>query len=175
MDLGVLASQFAALSLLAVGGANAVIPEMQRQAVDVNHWMSAAEFAELFAIAQAAPGPNVLVVTLIGWKVAGISGAVVATLAMCAPSCLLTLLATALWDRARHARWRAVVQAALGPITVGLVLASGYLLSRSAIASGPAFLVTAATTAVVLSTKIHPLYLLGAGAALGAAGWLPAL
>ena len=87
-----LAVQFTSLSLVAFGGANAVIPEMHRQAVDVNHWMTNQDFAALFAIAQAAPGPNFLVTTLIGWKAAGLAGALVATAAMCGPSCVLDVL-----------------------------------------------------------------------------------
>ncbi|MBA3812683.1 MAG: chromate transporter, partial [Caulobacteraceae bacterium] len=81
--------QFAILSLLAFGGANAVVPEIHRQAVEINHWMSDADFAALFAIAQAAPGPNFMISTLVGLKAAGLAGALVATVAMCAPSCLL--------------------------------------------------------------------------------------
>ncbi len=113
--------QFSLLSLLAFGGANGVVPEMQRQAVEVRHWMTSAEFTSLFAIAQAAPGPNFMISTLVGWKAAGLPGALVATLAMCAPSCLLSYWVDKAWDRARGARWRVVTMAALAPVTVGLV------------------------------------------------------
>ena len=92
-----LAIQFTSLSLVAFGGANAVIPEIHRQAVDVNHWMTNQDFAALFAIAQSAPGPNFLISTLVGWKAAGIPGALIATAAMCAPSCLLTFWAVKSW------------------------------------------------------------------------------
>ena len=77
---------FGLMSLLAIGGANSTIPEMHRVAVDVQHWMSNAQFADMFAISQLSPGPNVLIVTLIGYHVAGIAGALVATFAMCGPS-----------------------------------------------------------------------------------------
>ena len=107
--LTALALQFGVLSLLAFGGANAVVPEIHRQAVAVHHWMSDKDFAALFAIAQAAPGPNMMISTLVGWKAAGIAGALIATAAMCAPSCLLTFAAVKVWDRFREARWRAVV------------------------------------------------------------------
>ena len=90
--LAELASVFAQFSLLAFGGANAVLPEMQRQVVDVHHWMNAREFAALFALAQAAPGPNMMVVSLVGWRVAGFWGALVTTGAVAAPSSMLTLL-----------------------------------------------------------------------------------
>lgn len=165
--------QFSVLSLVAVGGASAVIPEMHRQAVEVHHWMTAQEFSELFAIAQAAPGPNVLIVTLIGWKVAGVLGALITTLAMCAPSCLLTLCVTRWWQSAAAATWRAPVQAGLAPVTVGLILATAYLLSRSADASWAALAITLASAAVVVSTKMNPLWMLAAGALLGLAGLVP--
>ncbi len=84
--LAQLAVIYGQLSLLAFGGTNAIIPEMQRQIVDVHHWMSAREFAALFALAQAAPGPNMMVVSLVGWRVAGFWGALVTTAAVAAPS-----------------------------------------------------------------------------------------
>ncbi len=83
--LGALGVQFAILSLFAVGGAMAVVPEMHRQVVEVYGWLNDREFTDLFAIAQAAPGPNIIVVTLIGFQAAGIPGALVANAAMCAP------------------------------------------------------------------------------------------
>ena len=90
--LGEVAAQFAILSLLSIGGANAVIPEIQRRAVEVEHWMTNADFTQLFALSQAAPGPNVLIVSLIGWKVAGVLGGVVALLAMSGPSSMISSL-----------------------------------------------------------------------------------
>ena len=105
--------QFAILSLFAIGGAMAVVPEMHRQAVDVAHWMTERQFADLFAIGQAAPGPNIIVVTLIGFKAAGIPGALTATLAMCGPTCVLTYYVSRTFDKYKDAHWRIVVQAGL--------------------------------------------------------------
>jgi len=87
------------MPLLAFGGGNTILPEMQRQVVEVQNWMSAREFASLYALAQAAPGPNLLVSSLIGWRVAGLSGALVATLAVCVPAGLLTYFVAAAWQR----------------------------------------------------------------------------
>jgi chromate transporter len=169
--LPTLAGLFAELSLLAVGGANALVPEMQRQ-VQAQGWMQPAEFAALFALAQAAPGPNMLVVTLVGWRVAGFSGAAVATGAFILPTGLTTYFIARLWERFREARWRRMVQAGLTPVTVGLVMAAGLLLCEAAVTGVGTFLVAAATAGAMLTTKWHPLWLLGAGAALGAAGVL---
>ena len=170
--LAQLAMDFSVLSLIAVGGAITVLPEMHRSVVEVHGWMSGARFAELFALAQAAPGPNILVVSLIGWKVAGWAGAVVATAAVCGPSCVLTFAVSRIWQRFRGARWRAGVEEGLVPVTVGLMLAGGYLITLAADHSWSGFAVTAATATVVLTTRIHPLWLFGAAGLIGLAGWI---
>src|SRR5438132_1218610 len=82
-----------------MGGANAIIPEIDLRAVEIEHWMTDADFSEMFALSQAAPGPNVLIVSLIGWKAAGVAGAVVAMVSMCAPSSVLTYYVAHVWDR----------------------------------------------------------------------------
>jgi chromate transporter len=161
---------FATLSFIAIGGANALIPDMHRQLVDLNGWMSSKEFATLVALSQAAPGPNVLIVSLLGWKVAGLSGALVATAGMCIPSSLMTYGFTRVWDRFRQARWRAIVQAGLASVTVGLVLASGYVLTRAADHNWVGYLITAGTVFAAMRTKIHPFFLLAIAGLLGLAG-----
>ena len=87
-----IAMEFLALSMMAIGGVMSTLSEMHRVVVDHHHWMTSTEFAEVVALSQAAPGPNILVVTLVGWKVAGFAGALVATLAMCGPTSIITLL-----------------------------------------------------------------------------------
>ena len=164
-----LLATFSLFSLMAVGGANALLPEIHRYVVESNGWMSGAEFAALFAIAQAAPGPNVLVVSLIGWKVAGIPGALVSTLGMCGPSSLLSFYVARLWHRFHASPWRRAIERGLAPVTIGLVLGSAWLLSRSANDGGPAWLLCAVTAVVAWRSKLNPLWLLGAGALLG---WL---
>lgn len=168
--LWMLASQFALLSLLAFGGANAVVPEMQRQAVAIHHWMTGREFSTLFAIAQAAPGPNFLISSLVGWKVAGLAGALVATAAMCGPSCLLAYAVAKVWDRYRAAPWRIALAAGLTPVSIGLIAASGWLLARGADGDPPLVAVTLAMMATCVFTRLNPLWCLAAAAALGAAG-----
>jgi chromate transporter len=168
--LWIIAVNFALLSLIAVGGVNPILPELQRQAVDVYGWMSGARFTDLFAIAQAAPGPNLLVVTLIGWDVAGLPGALMATLAICAPSGVLAYFVSRLWDRFRLAPWRVAIQAGLIPVTIGLVAAGAYVIARTADTSAAAFLITISTAIALFYTRLHPLLFLAAGAAVGLAG-----
>ena len=163
---------FLSLSLMAIGGANAVIPDMHRHLVDIQGWMSSTEFVALVALSQAAPGPNVLVVSLLGWKVAGLSGALVAIVAMCVPSSILTYFFSRVWQRFHQARWRNVVQTGLGSITIGLILASGYVLTRNADHHRLAYGVTALTAVLMMKTKIHPLWLLSVAGLLGFFGVL---
>ena len=165
-----LTAQFLLLSMLSIGGANAIIPEIHRRVVDLEHWMTDADFAQIFALSQAAPGPNVLIVSLVGWKVAGVLGGVVALLAMCGPSSLLTYGVAHAWERWRDAPWRIAVQRGLAPVTVGLILASGYILTRAADHSWSAYAITGATLLASLTTRLHPLWMLGAAAVLGALG-----
>ena len=168
--LGVLTAQFAVLSLLAFGGANTVVPEIHRNAVEVHHWMSDQDFANLFAIAQAAPGPNALITTLVGFKAAGLPGALVATTAFCLPAGLLVFFVIRVWDRVQQSPWRAAVQAGLGPVTVGLVAASAFLLTRAADRGIGFAAITLATAAMSYFTRLNPLWALGAAAVLGGLG-----
>lgn len=160
-------SQFSALSLMAFGGANAVVPEIHRVSVDVRHWMTDADFAALFAISQVAPGPNVMISTLVGWRAAGLPGALLATVAMCLPSCVLAYAVARLWDRFKDAAWRPIVAAGLAPVTVGLVAATFWLLARAADQNVRLAMITAGTAAVACFTKLNPLWAFGAAAAAG--------
>jgi chromate transporter len=168
--LSELAIRFSALSLVAIGGINAIVPEIHRVVVDVQGWMTSAEFARLFALAQIAPGPNAMVVALVGWKVAGVMGALVATVATCGPSSLACYYAWRWADRFAESRWRAIVQRALAPIAIGLIMASGYTLAQGADRSPGAFALTLAAGAALAFTRINPVWLLGIAALAGIAG-----
>jgi chromate transporter len=168
--LASLAAVFAQLSLLAFGGTNSVLPEMQRQTVEVHHWLGAHEFAALFALAQAAPGPNMMVVSLIGWRVAGLAGALTTTVAVATPSSILTLLVSGAWYRFRDKPWRKALQAGLMPVTVGLLMASAALLMTATTIGWTTGAVTVVATLLFLFTRLHPLLVLAAAAALGVLG-----
>ena len=161
---------FLTLSMVAIGGANAVIPDMHHQLVELRGWLSSSEFVALVALSQAAPGPNVLIVSLLGWKVAGLPGALAAIAAMCIPSSLLTYFFIRFWQRFQQTRWRAAVQDGLVPVTIGLILASGYVLTREADHGALAYGITAATAVVSARTRIHPLWLLALATGIGATG-----
>jgi chromate transporter len=167
-----LAGYFALLSLFAIGGANAALPEMQRLAVEVEHWMSDREFADMFAIAQVTPGPNVIVVTLIGYHVAGVLGALVATLAMCGPTCLFAFFIGRIWGRFKDAPWRIAIQAALVPISIGLIGSSAVVVTRAAAQSFAAAAITAVTAIVTYRMRMNPLWIFAVAALLGLTGWI---
>jgi len=163
---------FAMLSFLAIGGAHSVIPEIHRQAVELNGWVGDRVFSELFAIAQAAPGPNVVFVTLLGYHVAGLAGALAATAAIVTPTCILTWAVSRVFDRFRDSRWRNIVQDALVTVTIGLVAASALIIARAADQDWKTLAITAASFAVTYWTRTSPLVPIAVAALLGIAGLL---
>jgi chromate transporter len=165
-----LAGHFALMSLFAMGGANAALPEMYRLAVETRQWMTDREFADIFAIAQATPGPNVIVVTLIGYHVAGLAGALVATVSMCGPTCVLAYFAGRLWDKFKHATWRIIMQAAMVPLSLGLIGASALVITQVVASSWAAAGLTAGTALLTYWVRMNPIWILLAAALLGLFG-----
>lgn len=163
---------FGLMSFFAVGGANSAIPEMHRVAVEINHWMTDRQFADVFAISQLSPGPNVLIVTLIGYSVAGILGAIAATLAMCGPTAILAYYVSRLLARSSASRWPAIIQAALVPLSIGLMAASALILARASDISWLALLITIVAAALATVTRLNPLWMMAVGGLLGFAGFV---
>ncbi|WGR90894.1 chromate transporter [Bradyrhizobium sp. ISRA443] len=161
---------FGLMSLFAVGGANSAIPEMHRAAVDVHHWMTDKQFTDVFAISQLSPGPNVLIVTLIGYSVAGVAGALAATVAMCGPTALLAYYVSRFLERSRHSSWPAILQAALVPLSIGLMAASGLIVAQTSDQSWIAALITIVAAALAFATRVNPLWILLVGGIFGFAG-----
>lgn len=153
---------FGTLSLLSIGGGNVTIAEMHRESVSVYGWLSDRQFADLFAISQAAPGPGTLIVALIGWKAAGWAGAAVACISMYGPSSILMYLSIRLWDRFRDSPWRSAVEHGLAPVALGLIFAAGYAVAEAADHGIKAYAISAVTTALFLWTRINPLVVMGA-------------
>jgi chromate transporter len=168
--IGAFVLHVALLSLIAVGGVNTIVPELHRQVVDVQGALTSQQFADLFAIGQAAPGPNVLFVTLIGWQLAGATGALLTAAALCIPTCTIAYFVTRVWDRFKHARWRIATEAGVVPVTIGFIAASALLIAQAADGSVAAIAITAATAAVSYFTGFNPLWALAAAAALGFMG-----
>jgi chromate transporter len=162
--------EFALLSFVAFGGATALLPEMHRVVVEQHQWLDETTFTHLYAIAQAAPGPNVLVVTLIGWKIAGLAGALAATLAMCLPMSVLIYLLIDRWEGFAGTRWQKAVSLGVAPLAVGLVFSGASLIGQSAGLGLAGAALVLVTVVLNLKTRIHPLYLIVAGALLGVLG-----
>jgi chromate transporter len=170
-----LAGLFASMSLLSIGGGNAVLPEMHLQAVRGHHWMTDSQFADIFSISQTAPGPSILIVTLVGYgaglTVGGVPGAIVggviATVAMIVPAASLMYVVTLFWQKAQKAKWRVAVEKGFAPLTVGLIMATSLVMSRAADHDWRAYLLTAICTAIFVFTKTNPLIVVGAAGVIG--------
>jgi len=167
-----LAGYFALLSLAAIGGANGALPEMHRLTVEVKGWMTDRQFADMFALAQVTPGPNVIIVTLIGYHVAGFAGAVVATVAMCGPTCAFAIIVSRVWDRFKNAHWRVAIQAGLVPVSIGLLAASALIVAQAAATSWLSVGLTLATAVVTYRLSLNPLWIFAIAGVLGAVGAL---
>jgi chromate transporter len=170
-----IARVFATLSLVSIGGANATLPEIRRQIVDVHGWMTASAFNDAFAISHAAPGPNIIMVSLIGWQLAGIAGLLVATVSIMAPSCTLAFIVARVFVRWSGHPWFVLVKAALVPLALGLILASGVAMMRTADQGLLAIAISLATAGFVFLSSRNPLWALAVGTCLNAValhlGW----
>ena len=165
--LAQLAGAFALLSILAVGGGAAVLPEMKETVVGEHHWLSADQFIDVYSLGRLAPGPNMLMVQIIGERVAGPAGALVALLAFFAPASILTYATGRLWDRLEDWPWRESIQRGLAPISIGLMLAGTITIARIAVTDPRTIAMAAAVTAVLLVRRVNPAYLILACAGLG--------
>ncbi len=176
-------THFLSLSLLAVGGALMLAPDMHRYLVDERMWLSDPQFVSSIALAQAAPGPNVLFIALLGWNVglnnggvlAATAGMLLAMVGVLLPSTLLAYGASSWAHRNRSRRPVRAFKLAMAPIVIALLLATAWLLAAGSdkqVHSWMQWLLTGASALIVWRTRIHLLWLLGAGAVLGALGWV---
>lgn len=168
MKLVELALHFSLLSVISIGGMLSVIPDLHHYVVDVQHWITPTDFIQIFAVGQAAPGPNFLIVGLIGWKVAGVPGTFIALGAFCGPAAIMTFYVAGWWDRMKDSPWRAVAQRAMAPIVVGLVFSGGFVLATPGhLFDWRLWLIAVLSAAGLLTNKLNPLWLLAAGGVLG--------
>lgn len=175
--------QYLSLSLLSIGGAITTAPEMHRYLVDETRWLSEQQFTASIAIAQAAPGPNILFVALMGWHVGintgsilmGLFGVMVTMVGIMLPSTTLTYLAAQWGHRNRNLRGVRAFKQGMGPIVIALLVATGWVLTSAhndATKDWPLWLLTAVSALVIWRTKLHLLWMLGAGAVLGWFGFV---
>ena len=170
LDLGALFVHFLALWFVAVGGPSTILPDIHRYVVEVNQLMTSTQFAEIYTLAQVAPGPNVMYVTLIGWQLAGWAGAAATTIPLLVPATTLTLLVGHLNERYPNASIGRVIRRGLTPITIGLMFASATILMRAVNHDWRGYLITLLTVALVLRKPWNPLWLLAGGALAGILG-----
>lgn len=159
-----LATVFAPLSIVTIGGGQAIIADIQRQVVDVHHWMTRAQFVNDFAIARMAPGPGSLLATLIGWQVAGFWGALVATLALFGPTAFLIYAVAHVWKRHQGARWQRALETGLRPVAAGMILAAVYVLLQGLEGGWLARAMALVSTVIVMFTRANALVLVAGGA-----------
>ncbi len=168
-----LAGHLAVLSLVSFGGIPAILPDIHRLVVEADGLLTDREFADFFAISQVMPGPNfIFMLSLIGWKIAGLPGALVTAAAISGPSSTAAFVVFRLWHRFRDAPWRRVARRGLAPLTIGLVVAGGWVLAATGDIGWRGMAITAATAGLTLATRINPLWMLAAAGLAGAAGLL---
>jgi chromate transporter len=157
---------FVPMSLLAVGGGASILAPIHHQVVEAHGWLTQREFIDVFAISRAAPGPGSIMVTLIGWKVAGWIGALIASVGIFLPSSLLCYGVAKAWNRARGSRLHAALEQGLVPLAAGLMIAGALTILRASDAGPLGWAVAAASTAVMMWRSLHPLLVLAVGGTL---------
>ncbi len=174
--LAQLAVLFSSLSLSAFGGGKVVLPSMHMDAVGEYHWMTDQQFVDLFSISMAAPGPSMMVVSLVGLKAClhygvaiSLLGALIATIAMFLPSSILVYIVGKYWDSWKESPWRRSIEHAMMPISTGLILAATVIIAKTSIHSLPTGIMAAVALALMLFTKINPVLMMGAA---GVISWL---
>ncbi len=158
---------FGLLSVLAVGGGLAVLPEMKRLTVEQYHWVTADQFVDFYSLGQMAPGPNMVMVTLIGYKVAALAGAIAVLVAFFLPASVLTFGANRLWHRLSAWPWRESIRRGLAPVTVGLMIAGVISIGKVAIDAPGTAVLAVAVTGLLLTTRVNPALLILGSAIVG--------
>jgi chromate transporter len=175
-DLVRLLNVFCLLSLMAVGGGTAVLPQMQHEAVGENHWVTETQFATIYSLGQMAPGPNMSMVTLIGWQTAGVAGLLVTLVAFYLPSSFLAYGCSYAWDYFKENPWREAVQRGMAPVTIGLMLAGVHAVGKTACINPDhslehntiTTLIALAVAGILFAKHINPALLMLVG---GVVGW----
>lgn len=160
---------FGLLSVLAVGGGTAVLPEMKTLVVDQHHWLTSDQFGQIYSLGQLSPGPNMLMVAVIGYRVASWAGAASALLGFFLPAGLVMFLCGRIWDRFESSPWKEAVQRGLAPLTIGLMLSGTWVLAKTVILGPSTAVIAVVVAGILLARHVHPALLIFGG---GIAGYL---
>jgi len=158
---------FGALSVMAVGGGTAVLPEMKQLVVTHNQWLTDEQFGQIYSLGQLAPGPNMLMVAVIGQHVAGWAGAAAALLGFFAPAGLIMFFCGLYWDRFADSPWKVAVQRGLAPLTIGLMLAGTWVLAKTVILGPSTAAIAVVVTVILLLKHVNPALLIFGGGIVG--------
>lgn len=165
--LASMALTFFTTAIFSVGGLSAMLPEIHRQVVEVHGWLGNEAFATAFALSQIAPGPNILMMTMLGWRIAGWAGLAVATIATVVPTSVLSLIAGRAENRIAHTRWYALTKRAFPPLVVGLICASALVTAQAAIDSWLGYGLMAGVAVFIALTRHNPLLPLSIATVIG--------
>jgi chromate transporter len=167
MMLYQLSGVFIVLSLLGFGGGNAIIPQMFRESVTHYHWLTASQFAQFYALARMAPGPTTTISALVGYAVAGLLGAAVATAAMFVPAGIVVAAFGAFWSRLGEHPFRPIFASGMAPVVIGLIWAGSVVIATGAIGGWKPAVVAALALVLTLRTSVSVVYLILGGGVLG--------
>lgn len=169
-QLPALAEVFAYLSLLTIGGGMAAFPEMKTLVVDTHHWMTYDQLIHVYSVGQMSPGPNMMMVSAIGVRVASIPGALIAAVAFFLPTGILTFAVGRIWNRLANWPWRDSIQKGLGPVAIGLAVAGLLTFGRGSITGWVTIAIALIVFYATIRTKINPALLILGGAVVGVIG-----
>jgi chromate transporter len=168
-----LTAHLALLSSISFGGFASVLPDIRTFVVFVHGWMTDREFANFFALSQAIPGPNmILMMSFVGWKVWGIPGAIASATATFGPPCVMYFAAYRTWDRFLGSPWQRIVRVKLVPVIIGLIIAGGVVMAHAVDSGWQTTSVTIFSALLALRTRLNPMLMLLAGGTLGGLGIL---
>jgi chromate transporter len=169
-NLWEMALHYMLFAAIAVGGLGSVIPEIQRYVVEQNGWFTARQFGEIYALSQVIPGPNVMIVTMMGWLVSSWQGAIVVTIALFTPGSIIASLVIRAGANDPQSRGAQAVRKGLAPMVIGLSMSTAWIMLCTIMGEWQGVVLTLATVICVLRTKLNPLWLIGAGAVMGVLG-----
>lgn len=167
-QVSTLARVFAYLSLLTIGGGMAAFPEMKILTVDVHHWLSFPQLIHIYSVGQIAPGPNMMMIVVIGQWAGGLAGAIVTLVAFFAPTALLCYVVARFWKRLERWPWRKSIQEGLAPVSIGLLLAGCFTMAKGSVTGLETAAIAVGVLLMLLQYKVNPAILIIAGAVIGA-------